>query len=124
MLMCLTTSFLKIPLASGKDYEPARCWENIFDAISNAQHLIYITSWSVFTKITLIRDPRRSKPGGDVTLGELLKRKASEGVRVIMLLWDDRTSMDYFQSGGWMATHDEETENYFENSQVNCIKCP
>ncbi|KMZ61888.1 Phospholipase D alpha [Zostera marina] len=114
----------KIPLASGKDYEPARCWEDIFDSISNAQHLIYITGWSVFTDITLIRDPQRPKPGGDVTLGELLKTKASEGVRVIMLVWDDRTSVDLLKRVGLMATHDEETQNYFENSDVNCILCP
>jgi len=68
----------KIPLADGKNYEPHRCWEDIFDAISNAQHLIYITGWSVNTTITLIRDTNRPKPGGDVTLGELLKRKASK----------------------------------------------
>jgi phospholipase D1/2 len=33
----------RIPLADGKNYEPQRCWEDIFDAISKAQHLIYIT---------------------------------------------------------------------------------
>ncbi|AQK90519.1 phospholipase D2 [Zea mays] len=33
----------RIPLADGKNYEPHRCWEDIFDAISKAQHLIYIT---------------------------------------------------------------------------------
>ncbi|GFZ04080.1 phospholipase D alpha 1 [Actinidia rufa] len=82
----------KIPLAGGKYYEPHRCWEDIFDAITNAKHMIYITGWSVYTEISLIRDSRRQKPGGDITIGELLKTKASEGVRVLMLVWDDRTS--------------------------------
>ncbi|CAL9061238.1 phospholipase D alpha 1-like [Musa acuminata AAA Group] len=114
----------RIPLADGKYYEPHRCWEDIFDAISNAQHLIYITGWSVYTEITLLRDNKRPKPGGDVTLGELLKRKASEGVRVLMLVWDDRTSVGLLKKDGLMATHDEETENYFHDTDVHCVLCP
>jgi len=114
----------KIPLANGQYYEPHRCWEDIFDAISNAQHLIYITGWSVYTEIKLIRDLKRPKEGGDITLGELLKKKASEGVRVLMLVWDDRTSVGLLKKDGLMATHDEETANYFHNSDVNCVLCP
>ncbi|KAL5199966.1 hypothetical protein ABZP36_021169 [Zizania latifolia] len=86
-----------IALAGGEHYQPGRCWEDVFDAISNAQHLIYITGWSVYTGITLIRDGTRQRPGGDATLGELLKRKASEGVRVLLLVWDDRTSVESFR---------------------------
>ncbi|XP_074563727.1 phospholipase D alpha 1-like [Curcuma longa] len=114
----------RIPLSDGKIYEPHRCWEDIFDAISNAQHLIYITGWSVYTEITLVRDTKRPKPGGDVTLGELLKKKASEGVRVLMLVWDDRTSVGLLKKDGLMATHDEETEQYFKDSDVHCVLCP
>ncbi|KAM0944906.1 putative phospholipase D [Dioscorea sansibarensis] len=114
----------KIPLADGKYYEPHRCWEDIFDAITNAQHFIYITGWSVYTEITLIRDSKRQKPGGDVTLGELLKRKASEGVRVLMLVWDDRTSVGLLKKDGLMATHDEETAKFFEGTDVHCVLCP
>ncbi|KAL1222004.1 Phospholipase D alpha 2 [Cardamine amara subsp. amara] len=114
----------KIPLAGGKNYEPSRCWEDIFDAITNARHLIYITGWSVYTEISLVRDSRRPKQGGDVTVGELLKKKASEGVKVILLVWDDRTSVDLLKKDGLMATHDEETENFFRGSDVNCVLCP
>ncbi|XP_042403995.1 phospholipase D alpha 1-like isoform X1 [Zingiber officinale] len=114
----------RISLADGKNYEPHRCWEDIFDAISNAQHLIYITGWSVYTEIKLVRDSKRQKPGGDVTLGELLKKKASEGVRVLMLVWDDRTSVGILKKDGLMATHDEETEQYFQNTDVHCVLCP
>ncbi|XP_052199304.1 phospholipase D alpha 1-like [Diospyros lotus] len=114
-----------IPLSGGKNYEPHRCWEDIFDAISNAKHLIYITGWSVYTEIKLMRDSRRQKkPGWDSTLGELLKKKAEEGVRVLMLVWDDRTSVKQLKKDGLMATHDEETSSYFENTKVNCILCP
>eukprot|EP01018_Ginkgo_biloba_P010569 Gb_33341 [translate_table: standard] len=114
----------KIPLAGGQLYQPHRCWEDIFDAICNAKHFIYITGWSVYTEITLIRDPRRPKPGGDETLGELLKRRANEGVRVLMLVWDDRTSVGLLKRDGLMATHDEETLHYFEGTEVNCVLCP
>ncbi|KAI5586594.1 hypothetical protein POPTR_006G253900v4 [Populus trichocarpa] len=113
----------KISLA-GKLYEAHRCWEDIFDAISDAKHLIYITGWSVYTEITLIRDPNRRKPGGELKLGELLKKKAEEGVTVLMLVWDDRTSVLDFKKDGLMATHDEETEKYFRGSKVHCILCP
>jgi phospholipase D1/2 len=114
----------KIPLANGSYYEPHRCWEDIFDAITNAEHLIYITGWSVNTEIKLIRDSKRPKPGGDVTLGELLKKKASEGVRVLMLVWDDRTSVGLLKKDGLMATHDEDTFNYFKDTEVQCVLCP
>ncbi|KAG5564446.1 hypothetical protein RHGRI_000588 [Rhododendron griersonianum] len=114
----------KIPLSGGKNYEPHRCWEDIFDAISNAQHLIYITGWSVVTELTLVRDTRRPKPGGDITLGDLLKKKANEGVRVLMLVWDDRTSVKLLKKDGLMQTHDQETEAFFQGSEVNCVLCP
>ncbi|KAM7511500.1 hypothetical protein LguiB_010375 [Lonicera macranthoides] len=114
----------KIPLSGGKFYEPQRCWEDIFDAISKAKHLIYIAGWSVYTKIILIRDPKRQKPGGDKTLGEILKKKAKEGVRVLILVWDDRTSTNVLKRNGLMHTHDEETGEYFYNSEVHCVLCP
>ncbi|KAM0006511.1 Phospholipase D alpha 1 [Helianthus debilis subsp. tardiflorus] len=114
----------KIPLSGGKNYEPHRCWEDVFDAITNAKHFIYITGWSVYTEISLIRDSRRQKSGGDVTLGELLKKKSSEGVKVLMLVWDDRTSVDVLKKDGLMATHDEDTENFFQDCEVHCILCP
>ncbi|XVE52200.1 hypothetical protein DITRI_Ditri02bG0103900 [Diplodiscus trichospermus] len=114
----------KIPLAGGKYFEPHRCWEDVFDAITNAKHLIYITGWSVYTEITLVRDSRRPKPGGDITLGDLLKKKVSEGVRVNMLVWDDRTSVGLLKKDGLMATHDEETMNFFKDTDVNCVLCP
>lgn len=113
-----------IRLSSGKLYEPHRCWEDIFDAITNAKHFIYVTGWSVYTQITLVRDPRRPKPGDSITLGELLKRKADEGVSVLMLVWDDRTSIKEFKRDGLMATKDQETEQYFRNTNVRCFLCP
>ncbi|KAJ7234779.1 hypothetical protein O6H91_10G068700 [Diphasiastrum complanatum] len=114
-----------IHLEGGALRQPTRCWEDVFEAINGANHLIYITGWSVYTKITLVRDPYRQIKGSTgVTLGELLKRKADEGVRVLMLVWDDRTSIPIIQKSGFMGTHDEETEAYFDNTNVNCYLCP
>ncbi|KAL1812715.1 hypothetical protein ACET3Z_022780 [Daucus carota] len=114
----------KIPLSGGKFYEAHRCWEDIFDAITNAKHFIYITGWSVYTEFSLIRDSRRPKPGGDMMLGELLKKKADEGVKVLLLIWDDITSVGLLKKDGLMATHDQESELYFQGTNVNCILCP
>ncbi|KAG6771426.1 hypothetical protein POTOM_022788 [Populus tomentosa] len=42
-------------------------------------------------------------------LGELLKKKDNEGVRVLMLVWDDRTSLKLLKKEGLMSAHDEDT---------------
>lgn len=113
-----------IYLAGDQVYQPHRCWEDIFQAINNARHLIYITGWSVYTEIKLCRDPNRQVPGWqDLTLGELLKQKANEGVRVNVMVWDDRSSF-WLRQVGVMTTHDEETALYFKGSNVNCYLCP
>jgi pentatricopeptide repeat protein len=59
----------------------------------------------------------------DVTLGELLKRKASDGVRVLLLVWDDRTSVGLLERDGLMATHDE-AAYFFHGSNVHCVLHP
>ncbi len=62
-------------------------------AILEARYMVYIAGWSVYVKVRLIRDSSHPSPdGGDLTLGELLRRKAAEGVRVLVLAWDDKTS--------------------------------
>ncbi|XP_039018377.1 phospholipase D alpha 1-like [Hibiscus syriacus] len=71
----------KIPLSGGMTYEPRRCWDDIFEAIDKAKHFIYITGWSVYSQMTLIRDPSKQKPGSEEALGQLLLRKAKEGMR-------------------------------------------
>ncbi|KAL6643229.1 hypothetical protein ACP70R_021410 [Stipagrostis hirtigluma subsp. patula] len=115
----------RIPLAGGRFYEHGRCWEDVFDAISDARHLVYITGWSVYTEITLVRDGARPRPGGDATLGELLKRKAREGVRVLVLIWDDQTSRQELVPFGvtwsFAGTHDAETYAYFKGTGVHCV---
>lgn len=67
-------------------YKHGNCWRDIFDAISQARHLIYITGWSVYHQVRLVRENDKS---AEVTLGDLLKTKSQEGVRVLLLVWDD-----------------------------------
>lgn len=57
-------------------------------------------------------------------LGELLKRKAEEGVAVRLLLWDDETSLPFIKNKGVMKTHDEDALAYFKHTKVVCRLCP
>ncbi|KAL1536877.1 phospholipase D [Salvia divinorum] len=117
----------KIELDNGSPRHHAPCWEDICYAIAEAHHLIYITGWSVFHKVKLIREPTKPLPrGGDLMLGDLLKYKSQEGVRVLLLVWDDKTSHDKFliNTTGVMATHDEETKKFFKHSSVICVLSP
>ncbi|GKU89250.1 hypothetical protein SLEP1_g3414 [Rubroshorea leprosula] len=102
------------------------CFEDICFAIAEAQRLIYIAGWSVFCKIRLVREPSRPLPGGaNLTLGQLLKYKSEEGVRVLLLIWEDQPSCDKFGiTSGVMQTHDEETKRFFEGSYVTCVLTP
>lgn len=44
-------------------------------------------------------------------------------VQVLLLVWDDQTN-NYGMHSGVMATHDQETLNYFKGSKVTCVLCP
>ncbi|CAL9101441.1 unnamed protein product [Musa textilis] len=118
-----------IQLAGGKDYQPARLWEDIHNAMVEAKHFTYVTGWSVNVHIALVRDPERMIPGAEaVTLGELLKRKAEEGVTVLVMPWNDRTSLPILEDVGMqfvdlMKTHDEETFKFFKGTRVKCFRC-
>ncbi|XP_021908338.1 phospholipase D delta [Carica papaya] len=117
----------EIQLDGRKVYKQQKCWEDICYAISEAHHMIYVVGWSVFHKVKLVREPSRPLPrGGDLTLGELLKYKSQEGVRVLLLVWDDKTSHDKLgiSTAGVMQTHDEETKKFFKHSSVICVLAP
>ncbi|KAK2981258.1 hypothetical protein RJ640_028623 [Escallonia rubra] len=117
----------KIELDGGKVFDHSNCWEDICYAITEAHHLIYLVGWSIYDKVKLVREPTRPLPrGGDLTLGELLKYKSEEGVRVLLLVWDDKTSHDklLLSTAGVMQTHDEETKKFFRHSSVICVLSP
>ena len=61
-------------------------------AIRKAKNLIYITGWSVYHPVRLVR---RNNDPTDGVLGDLLKERSQEGVRVLLLVWDDRTSSNF-----------------------------
>ncbi|KAJ0444383.1 putative phospholipase D [Helianthus annuus] len=104
-------------------YVHGTCWIDVFNAIKDARHLVYITGWSVWHKVKLVRETQ--DPPKD-TLGDLLKKKSQEGVKVLLLVWDDPTSRNImgYNVDGFMATHDEETKRFFKNSLVQVLLCP
>ncbi|KAI3453642.1 hypothetical protein Pfo_010305 [Paulownia fortunei] len=110
-------------LANGRLYQHGHCWRDIYDAISQARRLIYITGWSVYHLVQLVRDDPNVT---NSTLGELLKVKSQEGVRVLLLVWDDPTSTSIlgYKTDGVMNTSDEETRRYFKHSSVQVLLCP
>ncbi|KAJ4952421.1 hypothetical protein NE237_029253 [Protea cynaroides] len=112
-----------LKLDHGMLFEHGKCWRDIFDAISQARRLVYITGWSVFHKVRLVRD---AGYGSDRTLGDLLKSKSQEGLRVLLLVWDDPTSRNIlgYKTDGVMQTHDEETRHFFKHSSVQVLLCP
>ncbi|GFQ07074.1 phospholipase d gamma 1 [Phtheirospermum japonicum] len=59
-------------------------------------------------------------------LGELLKVKSQEGVRVLLLVWDDPTSTSIlgYKTEGVMNTGDDETRRCFKHSSVKVLLCP
>jgi phospholipase D1/2 len=76
-------------------YKHGKCWQDICEAILQARRLIYIAGWSVNHKIKLVHGG--SNPNllpSDHRLGDLLKLKSQEGLRVLLLVWDDPTSVD------------------------------
>jgi len=104
----------------GSPYQATRCWLDIYKSICRAEKLIYVTGWSVYTQIDLVRG-ESALEYPDSNVGELLKRKAAEGVRVLVMPWDEKSN-DSGLLAGLMGTHDEETYNYFRGTNVVCSK--
>lgn len=87
---------------------------NMFQELANdlekATKFIYIAGWSVWTELQMRRD------GHKETFGELLKRRANEGVRVLILIWNEKFSSKLcFELVG---THDTKTVNFFKGTKV------
>uniref|UniRef100_A0A2P2IDE3 phospholipase D n=1 Tax=Hirondellea gigas TaxID=1518452 RepID=A0A2P2IDE3_9CRUS len=98
----------------GEHYNPPQLWKDLASHIEDAKKLIYIAGWSFKVDISLERDCVHE------TLGELLKKKAKEGVRVLLLVWNELASTDVYTTG-IMGTHDEETKAYFRDSEVDVV---
>ena len=107
----------------GGEYTPTRLWLDLYNALDKAEKLIYITGWSVFTGISLVRGEEAARYG-DTNVGELLKRKASEdNVRVVVMTWNEKSN-DGGLMEGMMGTHDEDTYSYFKGTDVICENVP
>ncbi|KAI3803373.1 hypothetical protein L1987_31524 [Smallanthus sonchifolius] len=104
---------------------PRNLWEDVFVAIEGAKHLIYIAGWSFNPNLILVRDLETEIPHArGVKLGEVLKRKAEEGVAVRIMIWDDETSLPIIKNKGIMGTNDENALAFFKNTKVVCKLCP
>ncbi|ONK78090.1 uncharacterized protein A4U43_C02F14210 [Asparagus officinalis] len=114
-----------IGLGTDKCYKPRKLWEDVFRAINGAKIFIYIAGWSFNPKTVLVRDPQTDIPNAQgIEIGELLKRKADEGVAVRVMIWDDETSSHWIKNQGVMRTHDEQALDYFKQTKVVCRLCP
>lgn len=115
-----------IQLKGGIKFQHGKCWEDIYQAIEEAHHLVYIAGWSIHTKTKLVRNEDKGRSGTSHTnLGELLRQKAQyEPARVLLLVWDDKTSHSFIKNRGVMGTHDEETKRFFKHSGVHCLLAP
>ena len=67
-------------LGDGQPYMEHSCWDEVYAAIEGARRFIFITGWSVWVNTVLKRVPNSDCECP--ALGELLKSKAEEGVRV------------------------------------------
>ncbi|KAL8466988.1 hypothetical protein ACS0TY_035897 [Phlomoides rotata] len=120
-------SLPEIRIDEGISYEHGKCWEEICRAMIEARDFIYILGWSVYHKVVLVREPASQLYDDEsLNLGELLKKKSEQGVRVLMLIWKDKTSFEKFfgKSTGIMKAHDKETRKFFKNSTVRCLLAP
>uniref|UniRef100_A0A7S4UW95 phospholipase D n=1 Tax=Paramoeba aestuarina TaxID=180227 RepID=A0A7S4UW95_9EUKA len=95
--------------------QPRNAFEDMYESLSGAKQFIYMTGWSVWTKLNLLRG--KECP----SLGKLLADKAEQGLQVCVLIWDELTSVDGSpMAGGLMSTFDEETRAFFKDTKVSC----
>jgi len=90
------------------------CWRDLYYDLEAAQHIITITGWSVWTELRLLRGQEAVEIYGG-TLGELLCKKADQGVRVKVMVWSEMSSGEFVGDKGMMNTHDMETYKYFKD---------
>ena len=115
----------QVQLSSGVVYQPGSCFLDMYKAIIAAEKFIYITGWSVWTKLQMVRgedvqalETEEEHEHCGLNLGELLKMKSESGVKVLILVWSDLSST--VTGEGMMGTHDQETRTYFAGSGVEC----
>lgn len=115
-----------VQLSDGSSYQPGSCYLDMFRSIVGAEKFIYITGWSVWTGLHLVRgddaddlETENEIENWQLSLGELLKMQGESGVRVLVMIWSEYTS-GVVQEAGMMGTHDMKTFNYFKGTAVEC----
>lgn len=108
------------PIPFHPEYQHSRCWVEMAKAIMASTELIYITGWAVWPELVMVRTDYPGDEWKGLTLGEMLIQKAEEGVKVLLMVWDEYASGRF--SKGLMGTHDEEVVSYFKKTKVQAIK--
>ena len=67
--------------------------------------VLSVAGWSIWTKLKLVRDSQSSTGGVALTLGQLLLRKANEGVRVLVLQCARAAPVARRSVGSALSTH-------------------
>ena len=88
-------------------------FEDIVKTIEKANRFIYVSGWSVWTELEMKRD------GDKRTIGELLKWKADQGVRVLVLIWNEKFSARLCSQ--LVGTHDSATLKFFSKTNVTAV---
>lgn len=114
---CTPTNLPHLNMVQGPNGVPPvqhSCWKDLYYDLEAAQHIITITGWSVWTELRLFRGNEAVDIYGG-TLGELLCRKADQGVEVKVMVWSEKSSGEWVGDKGMMNTHDMETFKYFKD---------
>jgi len=94
---------------------PQSCWKDLYYFIEGAQQICCLTGWAIWTKLQLFRgEEAQSIYNG--TLGDLLIKKANEGVKIQVMVWSEKSSGAIVGQDGVMNTHDMETYYFFKNN--------
>eukprot|EP00727_Mastigamoeba_balamuthi_P000011 m51a1_g10006 putative phospholipase d beta 1-like (773) ;mRNA; r:90464-94179 len=98
-------------LPEGQTHAPQGCWAALREAISSARELVLIAGWNFDPDVRLVR----SGPSSSETVGELLVRKASLGVLVLLHTWDSHATGD-LSGAQWHG--DPDPRDYFRATRV------
>uniref|UniRef100_A0A7S2SC01 phospholipase D n=1 Tax=Mucochytrium quahogii TaxID=96639 RepID=A0A7S2SC01_9STRA len=102
-------------------YVARSCWNDLYACLEAAEQFICCCGWSVNPDTRLVRTGAGHE--SKLTFGEMLKKKASEGVLVYVMVWDDLSSNRFFKTG-MMGTFDEQVVDYFKGTGVVAVKVP
>ena len=104
-------------------YKPNTCWTDVYRSIDEAEKVILIAGWSVWHDLKLFRQTA-GEDWENPTLGELLVRKADQGVMVYLMLWQEYTGGAVGDTMGTsLGTHGWDTYNFFQNAGRGNIRC-